>query len=836
MSVFKNGFKSTSIKTKLLVWLIPPIVAILAITGYISYRVTCHFINIAIERVIRVQTLAFAHEIERFLERCRQDLAFVAQNELDLAGMRNFLANTRRAGGVAYREFAYISQTGPSHIVLVAKDDEILQIPPEQISEVRPNPLLFYDQIKNLGKNDVWISNIVEVEHPFPSPSNPNRKISSRVIYLGIAYDRKGREPGYVILSVDVRTLRNILSVYNSPKSPIWAFPRSPEVRYLYFFDKDGWILFQSEDPDKPDKELTTDLARSGFTGTLGRPDLPSAFRPASVFGHFWKMVRDTHEGKRDVMKLRDEEYRSDIKEYYVSYAPVRFSPDKNAEPVIYGGVAYVDRVRLTLVAGYKQIDVMFVITLLTILVVSLLIFIFARFITRPIFELSRAVNTMREPDELEEIRLPRSGVETTVLQNAINTMIATMKRQLDEIRIRDKEIETVSLKEKATLEKEFPVHSTGSSGIEISGILGFGTKIEALKSDIWKAAQADVDVLIIGETGTGKQLAAEAIHHHSNRSGKPFISINCGELDENLLLDTLFGHVKGAFTEAKTDRKGAFLEANGGTLFLDEIQTASSAVQQSLLRAIAMRRIKPLGRDREISVDVRLIVATNADLKALIEQGVFRSDLYFRLKVITIYTPSLREQKENIAVLTRHYLKQAAIMASKGELGLSRGALEKMKQYDWPGNVRELMNCIIRAVVMAEGNVIQAEAIKLESEAPGRGMTHPAASDEPGAGFPAVVRDNGAGVVFSRQPLPKTPLIPNNYRGKMNPRQEKAYPSIVQRGWISRSEYQEIVGGDLSPRTAIYDLQDLVKKGLLKKVGQGPATRYVPVLEGLDA
>ena len=153
---------------------------------------------------------------------------------------------------------------------------------------------------------------------------------------------------------------------------------------------------------------------------------------------------------------------------------------------------------------------------------------------------------------------------------------------------------------------------------MQIPGIVGAGTKIDRLKTDVYKASQVDVDVLIIGETGTGKQLAADAIHHLSRRSAKPFISINCGELDENLLLDTLFGHVKGAFTEARGDRKGAFLEADGGTLFLDEIQTASMSVQQSLLRAIAMRKIKPLGSDREIDVDVRLIAATNLDLSIL--------------------------------------------------------------------------------------------------------------------------------------------------------------------------------------------------------------------------
>jgi len=838
MPVFKNGFKSGNIKTKLLVCIIPPVVLILAITGYITYRITYHFINIALERVIRVQTLAFTHEVEKFLEKCKQDLMFIAQDNLDIAKMRSFLASNKNAGGIAYRELAYISQTDQSHIFLVAKDDEIFQIPSKQFSEIRPNPLLFYDRIKHSGKDgkgEVWISNITEVEHPFPDFSNPNRKITSRVIYLGMPYLPPGGKPGYLILSVDVRTLRNILSLYNSPKSPIWAFSRSSEVRYIYIFDKDGWILFQSENPDKPGLELATDLARSEYTGTLGRPDLPCAFRPSSVYAHFWKMVRDIREGQRNLIKIQDQDYPSGIKEHYIAYAPIRFTPGKNAEPVVYGGVAYVDRSRLTVVAGYKQIDVMFIITIVTIILVSLLIYLLARFITKPILDLSRAVTNIEKNAELKEIDLPYSGYETSLLQNAVNTMIATMKRQIDEIRIKDKEIETVSLKEKATLEKEIPRDFQSQAGIEISGIVGFGPKIEGLKSDILKASQVDVDVLIIGETGTGKQLAAEAIHHHSNRSGKPFISINCGELDENLLLDTLFGHVKGAFTEAKTDRKGAFLEANGGTLFLDEIQVASASVQQALLRAIAMRKIKPLGSDSEITVDVRLIVATNADLKALMEQEKLRSDLYFRLKVITINTPSLRELKDNIPVLTRHFLKQAIMLTNKGELGLSKGALEKMKQYHWPGNVRELMNCITRAVVMAEGNVIQAEDIKLESEEPEQNTLNPAEEGEFTGNFPPYSAKTASEDFLTGRSFLEMPKLPQHYKNQMNERQEKAYPAIMQKGWITRSKYQEIIGGGLSPRTAIYDLQDLVKKGLLKKIGKGPATRYIPVFEMIE-
>jgi two-component system response regulator HydG len=317
-----------------------------------------------------------------------------------------------------------------------------------------------------------------------------------------------------------------------------------------------------------------------------------------------------------------------------------------------------------------------------------------------------------------------------------------------------------------------------------------------------------DVDVLITGETGTGKQLTAEAIHRHSSRAKGEFISVNCGALDENLLLDSLFGHVKGAFTEAKSDRKGAFLTAHGGTLFLDEIGTASPKVQQALLRAISMRTVRPLGSDREIEVDVRLITASNVDLRGLIDKGMFREDLYYRLAVIMIRTPALRHMRENIPVVVEHFFKEAKVRMGKEHLGFSKAALERLKNHSWPGNVRELQNCVTRAVAMAQGNLIHAEDIRLaerELLPRGAGARREAESDPP-----ALRREDE--MIRSLE---------------LNPRQRRAFPLIVDRKEVTRAEYQAMVGNNLSPRTALYDLQDLVKKGVLRKSGRGPSTRY---------
>jgi DNA-binding NtrC family response regulator len=219
------------------------------------------------------------------------------------------------------------------------------------------------------------------------------------------------------------------------------------------------------------------------------------------------------------------------------------------------------------------------------------------------------------------------------------------------------------------------------------------------------------------------------------------------------------------------------------------------------MLRAIAVRKIKPLGSDRETDVDVRLIVASNVDLREAIQRGHFREDLYFRLKVITIHTLPLREQKENIPVLARHFLKLQERLAGRPGMGLSKGALSKLMRYDWPGNVRELQNCITRAAVMAENPLIQAEDIPLDVE----GWE---------AGFDAAPMAAG-GVRSEESAL------------SLNARQRKAYSVIRAKGRVTRAQYQEIIG-NLPTRTAIYDLQDLVSKGVLKKTGRGPATYYI--------
>jgi DNA-binding NtrC family response regulator len=799
----RRAVQRSSLKTRLVLGLIPSVLLILSATGFFTYLVSNRFINDALARSSQLQVMALKHDIESQLDRWRQDLSVLAKEKVSVEVLIRFLERSRFVGGPEYLGVVFISQKNADHLILMAKEGNIVQIPPAMVSEIKPIPLIYYEKIKELKTGEVWLSPITAMEYPFPEPANPNQKLIRKVIHMATPYDHPDYATGYLVLTVDVFNLRNLLSVYNSRRSPIWAFERTAEERYFYLFDIEGWILFQSESPERPQGDLTTHLARSGFSGTLGRQGLESAFLPDSSFDEYWKMVEDVRAGRNRGMMLTTNKPNYYGREYFLAYAPVRFRSALQASPQVVAGLAYMDISRLTVAAGLKHMDTMLLITLLGAAGVAALIYLLGAIITRPIHLLATAVRGFQQQPELRPIQLPYLGKEIQDLQLAINTMITTVQRQVEEIHHKDRLIRSASLKEQVSLD-----HCAIPAGISgedpAPAIVGYGPRIERLKADIRKAAQVDADVLIIGETGTGKQLTAEAIHQLSERGARPFISINCGALDENLLLDTLFGHVRGAFTEAKGDRKGAFLEAHQGTLFLDEIQVASQRVQQAMLRAIAVRKIKPLGSDREIDIDVRLIVASNIELQNLIQKGKFREDLYFRLKVITIHTLPLREQKENIPVLSRYFLELQERLAGREGMGLSKGALSKLMRYDWPGNVRELQNCITRAVVMAEHPVIQAEDIPLET------------------------RDWDADLGSAILPAPVDPVKPEEPAIDLSHRQRKAWGAIMAQGRITRSQYQAIIGGNLPARTAIYDLQDLVSKGVLKKAGNGPATHYV--------
>ncbi len=221
------------------------------------------------------------------------------------------------------------------------------------------------------------------------------------------------------------------------------------------------------------------------------------------------------------------------------------------------------------------------------------------------------------------------------------------------------------------------------------------------------QVAESDANILVMGESGTGKELIASALHRNSPRRSKPFVSLNCAVLSDTLLESQLFGHVRGAFTGAVMNQKGLLEEADGGTLFLDEIGDVSPAVQAKLLRVTQEKDFIVLGSTRTRKVDVRFVAATNKDLMREVREGRFREDLYYRLNVISITLPPLRDRRDDIEALALHFLKATTRRMKKEVLGIDEEALQALVQYDWPGNVRELENIIERAVILARGSMI---------------------------------------------------------------------------------------------------------------------------------
>jgi len=235
-------------------------------------------------------------------------------------------------------------------------------------------------------------------------------------------------------------------------------------------------------------------------------------------------------------------------------------------------------------------------------------------------------------------------------------------------------------------------------------GIVGRAKAIQELIGTIERVAQSRSTVLILGETGTGKELVARAIHDRSQQREMPLIKVNCAALPEALLESELFGHVRGAFTGASATKKGRFALADGGSIFLDEIATIPAAVQAKLLRVLQEREFEPLGSERTHKVEVRVIAATNRDLRRMVGEGRFQEDLYYRLSVIPVTLPPLRERREDIPLLVEHFVAKHSQRTGKRIEGLAPGVLEQLQSYEWPGNVRELENTIERAVVLTAG------------------------------------------------------------------------------------------------------------------------------------
>ena len=317
-----------------------------------------------------------------------------------------------------------------------------------------------------------------------------------------------------------------------------------------------------------------------------------------------------------------------------------------------------------------------------------------------------------------QQISSSRPDIPVVVMTafGTMDTAVATIRSGAYDFITKPVELEVLSLTISRAVERRqltrqiHLLEQQAGSENHFGELLGESLPMQRLYDQMKRIGPSDASLLITGESGTGKELVARSIHQLSNRSHHPFVAVNCAALSETLLESELFGHVRGAFTDARSERKGLFLEAEGGTLLLDEMGDMPMPMQVKLLRALEENRLRPVGSDHEIEFNVRVLAATHRDLETAAEEGLFRQDLFYRINVIQIHLPPLRSRGVDILAIASHYIDQFAERSGKKVAGISETAAEKLLAYSWPGNVRELRNVMERAVALTRYDSITLE------------------------------------------------------------------------------------------------------------------------------
>lgn len=837
-------FVNRSMTSRVLLLGLPLLTLVLLLVFLATGRSIEALVNRAIARNAQLQAQAMSLSLEQILTETRNQLLILAAGSMDPKDMVRRLQFRVRAEGLRYREVAFMGTDPSQRYLLLSYGGEIISIPPDIASATVGNPFTSLSAAQRPGH--VQVSQPLEVVYSMVPLNDSVQSIPLYVIRFSTPiYDSQGVFQGMLILSLDLTVLRDAISMFSSSAAPLRTEGDETRIRSI-FFDNQGWMLFQSEnlEADEASGRLNSDSLRAGFQGEFGRAGFSTAFRPGPNHVNYWSMVSNVQAGHSGQIFLDNSDAwgQENSAVEGVSFAPVTFAANPDSPRTIMGGLAVLDTSFTATRTGIQIIGIYSICLLAGICLLGLGLAWLARGTTKRLRRLSNEVNMRIDSHSSNPLVLPPMPRELEQLKDAINALLHRLRRS-------EEEQLNQQLMQDARWAREPAENMPELDDIPENGLVGTSAAMQDLRANILKAAPTMADVLVIGETGTGKELVSAAIHQASPRANGPFITINCGALDENLLMDTLFGHVKGAFTEARQPRKGAFLTAEGGTLMLDEIGNAAPKVQQALLRALSTRMIRPLGSDEDVPFDTRIIAATNAELLQDAQEGSFREDLYYRLAVITIRTPPLRRRKSDLPLLAVFFLTRAAESQGLPTPRLSRGALRKLQEYHWPGNVRELQNCLTRALAFCENGLIFAENIQLGPDTlpgdiarPERGKLScpPARADSR--------QPHGEAAKTAESPVAQPVPAESEDQGAMpaaedaqprlNARLARLLPQIVELGSISRQEYQDMAGKDISMRTAQYDLQILVRLGLVRREGRGPAQRYIvlPAARGFRA
>ena len=845
-----NMLSGISLNRRLLYFFLPIPVLMLVIVFAATHDRVENTLQDSVAQKTFIQSHAVGYAVSQFLAETRNQIATLAAGSSSLEELRMRLRRRMQAlnqlGDMRFRETAFIGTGKEAHerYLWVMYDGQVHDIPAEQLDSLNNSP---FSSLQVPKENEVLLSQPTEVIYPLePDERNkPKVRISMEVMrFTTPVILSDGTFAGYLTLSVDLNILQKVIADFSIKSAD------AAEAPLVLFIDNNGWMIFQMK-LDGTLGSMSLDAGRSGMHGDFGRPGFSHAFRPNANHYGYWQMIKEIKADKSGIFFTDDRAWNEGPQTAdTVSYAPIIYTAGKEADQkTVLGGIVMLQPSFADLAQGRDLKSTYCFAFLVTLVFMILSVACFARSLRKSLNQLKKDMDDSslkgvttplperEEPYELKEIR------------QSTNRILGMLRSLEDD---RDKQdsliLARVQLEEAKDMPKdvEYPE----------DGLIGVSRELNQLRQEIQRVANSQMDVLVTGETGTGKELTSRAIHNLSDRRNGPFITINCGALDEALLMDTLFGHVKGAYTEAKSGRKGAFLTAEGGTLMLDEIGTASPKVQIALLRALSDRCINPLGSDSKVPFNTRVIAATNADLQEEVAKGNFREDLYFRLAVVTIRTPVLRDRKMDIPYLIMAFLRQA--VQESGRLrripGISKGALSQLMHYHWPGNVRELRNVISSALSFCEGDLILPRHLRIGDQKrenlPGDDGTAqkeqeiilPPGFNEESPGQkaedkdvqkPSASAEDAAGGGPGREVRHGDPGTGNAKRSEetqtrhqaISDRLARFLPDLRRLGTFSRQEYQNLA--DVSMRTAQYDLQELVKAGYATKSGKGPSMRY---------